>query len=216
MKALSAASRRSPLEVILGEALLASGISYRTQVRVIDHYVGWIHQTAKARITDAVRDERIRAAGYRIFRFAGKQINTDPLGCVRAVMEACGLVPEFPARAEVRLGQIGEANTNWGGGRRWFTCSQCGTAFIEPRGRGDRRYEKTFCNQSCYAAWLREHPEASSVHTRWAGHPKPTVVCEQCGKEFRVKPFTLTRPGRTTRFCSIECRRTGGWKRASR
>lgn len=210
-------SANSPLERLLHGALLAAGISFVTQRRKLGRYVvdielvqapviieadGSLHHVNRER--DRIRDEALVEAGYRVFRFSGTEINRSPAMCVQKVQFECGLVPDVDPVGTIRDGMTGEDNPNWGGGRRTCTCTQCGDEFEEPKQRGSRNYDKTFCRKECYYDWIRAHPESGVVHVRWADHPKPVVVCERCGNEFRVKPSRLAR--RSVRFCSMACR----------
>lgn len=172
-------SANSPLERLLQAALIKAGISFRTHRTLLGRYSvdillhqapviieadGALHFLRKEQ--DAERDAALSAAGYRVFRFHGQPINRDPDGCIREVIEACGLAPDTEPVADIRNGMCGEDNPNWSGGPQPMICDQCGQTFRKVR--SSRTSKKKFCNSKCYGAWLREHPEQSNVHVRWS------------------------------------------------
>lgn len=176
-------SANSPLEKLLHLALIKAGISFRTQEVKIGRYCvdiellqapviieadGALHVLRKEQ--DAQRDADLTAAGYRVFRFTGSRINCDPDGCVREVVDACGITPDAEPVSDIRNGMVGYNNPNWGGGSRTFLCDHCGTEFTEP-GRNARGGVKKFCKSECYGKWMTEHPEASNRRLRidWTG-----------------------------------------------
>src|SRR5580692_7572699 len=93
-KALTA---NTPIECRLHDALMAAGIGFTTQKRLVGRYVvdislhqapvvieadGARHRSGpQAQERDAVRDAAHTAAGYRVFRFSGSEINTDAVEC---------------------------------------------------------------------------------------------------------------------------------------
>lgn len=174
-------SANSPLERLLQLALIKAGFSFSTQRVLLGRYCvdlllqqqpvvveadGALHHLRKEQ--DATRDAALIGAGYRVFRFNGSRINTDPDGCIREVVEACSLVPDVEPVADIRNGMCGEENPNWGGGKHAMICDHCGQTFYKVRSA--RGSKKKFCNSKCYGAWLRAHPEQSNVHVRWERH----------------------------------------------
>ena len=173
-------SANSPLEKLLQAALLKTGISFSTQRVLLGRYCvdilidqapviieadGALHNLRKKQ--DAERDAALTKAGYRVFRFTGKPINRDAMGCVAEVVAEAELVPDANPVADIRTGMMGPENPNWGGGPRTVTCAHCGAeskrnAFRTTTGK------RMFCNQECYWAWLRAHPEENS-RRKWAG-----------------------------------------------
>jgi very-short-patch-repair endonuclease len=182
-------SADSPLEKLLHGALKRAGLSFTTQRRKLGRYVvdiellqapivieadGLSHRLERRMALDKVRDAALVEAGYQVYRFNGTEINADPDACVRSVMDAAGLVPDTDPIAEIRRGGRGEDNPNWKGAQTEHTCSGCGNTFVEHR--ANRTYKKKFCNQKCYGAWMRAHPEQSPVHARWKKHREQQVV----------------------------------------
>jgi hypothetical protein len=85
------------------------------------------------------------------------------------VIEANGLTLDTDPVFDIRRGGRGRDNPNWrDGAQAEHTCTQCGVVFVAYR--VNRSYNKTFCNQKCYGAWMSDHPEQSPVHVRWAKH----------------------------------------------
>ena len=172
-------SANSPLEKLLQAALMKTGISFSTQRVMLGRYCvdilidqapviieadGALHHLRKEK--DAKRDADLAEAGYRTFRFTGSRINRDAMGCVAEVVAAAGLTPDANPVADIRTGMMGEENPNWTGGLRTVTCAHCGAeskrnAFRTTTGK------RMFCNQKCYGAWLRAHPEESN-RRKWA------------------------------------------------
>jgi len=108
----------TPIERRLHDALMEAGVGFSTQRRVVGRYVvdilvnqapvvieadgvrHRIHPEAQER--DAIRDAAHEAAGYRVFRFTGSEINTDAMQCVRQVILACGLVRDEEPVYDIR------------------------------------------------------------------------------------------------------------------
>lgn len=190
---LRGSSAGSPLEKLLHGALRRAGLSFTTQQRKLDQYVvdiellqapviieadGLRHRLEHAKTSDAERDADLAAAGYRVFRFSGTQINASPDDCVQAVVDAAGLVPDKDPIADIRRGGKGKDNPNWKGAQVEHTCSHCGNTFIQYG--VNRSHKKKFCNQKCYGAWMSAHPELSPVLVRWAKHrAKQVVACSE-------------------------------------
>ncbi len=166
-------SANSPLEKLLQAALLKVGISFSTQRVLLGRYCvdilvqqapvileadGSLHHLRK--MQDSQRDADLTAAGYRVFRFTGSQINQGADVCTASVIEACGLVPDTDPVADIRTGMMGPENPNWRGGPVTVTCEQCGEQTTRNAARLAQK--KRFCDSKCYGTWLREHPEASN------------------------------------------------------
>lgn len=177
-------SANSPLEKLLQAALMKTGLSFSTQRVLLGRYCvdilidqapviieadGATHHLRKKQ--DAERDAALTAAGYRVFRFTGTQINRDAMDCVAQVMQAAGLVPDAEPVADIRTGMMGPENPNWTGGPQAVTCTQCG----EPTTRNAYRakVKRPFCNAQCYGAWMSAHPEESNRKLRidWSELP---------------------------------------------
>ena len=171
-------SANSPLEKLLQAALIKTGISFSTQRVLLGRYCvdilidqapviieadGAFHNLRKKQ--DAERDVALTEAGYRVFRFTGAPINRDAMGCIAEVVAAVGLTPDANPVADIRTGMMGPENPNWNGGKRTVTCAHCGAE--SKRNAFQTQWKRTFCNQKCYGAWLRAHPEESS-RRKWA------------------------------------------------
>jgi very-short-patch-repair endonuclease len=143
----------TPIECRLHDALMAAGIGFRTQRRLVGRYVVdiIIHQApviieadgarhragTQAQERDAVRDAAHEAAGYRVFRFSGSEINTDAVKCIQQVIDACGLVPDKNPVYDIRTKFSGDDHPRWVGLYE-LTCAYCGEKFQSKRAR--RKY----------------------------------------------------------------------------
>lgn len=143
----------TPIERRLHDALRAAGIGFTTQRRVAGRYVAdiLIHQSAvvieadgarhrsgaQAADRDKVRDAAHEAAGYRVFRFSGSEINTDAVACVRRVIDACGLVADEEPVFDIRTTFSGPDHPRYVGLYE-LTCGYCGEVFTSKRQR--RKY----------------------------------------------------------------------------
>lgn len=142
----------TPIECRLHDALMAAGIGFATQKRLVGRYVvdisirqapvvieadGARHRAgAQAQERDEVRDAAHEAAGYRVFRFSGSEINTDAVKCVRVVTDACGLVPDEEPVYDIQTSFSGTDHPRWVGPHE-RTCEYCGQIFY---GRAKRKY----------------------------------------------------------------------------
>jgi len=138
----------TPIETRLHDALMAAGIGFTTQRRVAERYIADIvihqapvaieadgvrhHFDARAQERDAARDAAHEAAGYRVFRFTGSEINTDAVACVQQVIEACGLVPDKEPAYDIRTKFSGEDHPRYVGLHE-LTCQYCGETFLHKR-----------------------------------------------------------------------------------
>jgi very-short-patch-repair endonuclease len=152
------ATANTPIEQRLHDALMTAGIGFRTQARVVGRYIvdvlihqapvvieadGFRHRVGNGQSRDAVRDAAHEAAGYRVFRFTGSELNTDAVKCVQAVIDACGLVPDQEPVYDIRTSFRGPDNPAWQGGPdrlREFTCEYCGEMFPS-------RERRRFCSR---------------------------------------------------------------------
>lgn len=91
---------RSPLERRLFEALVAAGVPARVGLEVEGYRLDLAVLAGRRRIdvecdgaafhrnlrSDAIRDERLRRAGWMVVRFSGREIQRDVDGCVRRIL----------------------------------------------------------------------------------------------------------------------------------
>jgi very-short-patch-repair endonuclease len=152
----------TPIECRLHDALMAAGIGFTTQRRLVGRYVVDIaihqapivieadgmqhHAGTAAQKRDAIRDAAHEAAGYRVFRFSGSEINTDAVKCIQEVVNACGLVPDKEPVYDIRTKFSGQDHPRWRDGMPETACEWCGEKF-RGKGRGNRR----FCSPEHYA-----------------------------------------------------------------
>jgi very-short-patch-repair endonuclease len=165
----------TPIETRLHDALMAAGIGFSTQKRLVGRYVVDIsvHQApvvieadgarhragAAAQERDAVRDAAHRAAGYSVFRFTGSEINTDAVACIRQVIDACGLVPDSEPVYDIRTKFSGTDHPRYVG-EHDLTCKGCGNPF---RARKKRKY----CTHECYIAdAIRGKPKSAQQRAK--------------------------------------------------
>jgi very-short-patch-repair endonuclease len=223
-------SANSPLERLLQAALVKAGISFSTQRVLLDRYCvdillvqspvvieadGALHRLRKDQ--DTKRDTALSLAGYKVFRFTGKQINSDPDRCIREVLENVSLEPDVNPRTDIRNGMCGDENPQWRGGARALICTQCGEMFREDQ-RNARSYKKKFCNARCYGAWLRDHPESCNRRLKidWSKLPEQyasgmtiTQLSERYGYGRKAIRNAMARLGVVGRSPGERHRRTG-------
>ena len=144
------------------DALMAAGIGFTTQSLLLDRYLvdielhqariiieadGAQHTLREQKAKDAARDADLILAGYRVFRFTGREINTDAVACVQRVIDACGLVPDKEPAYEIRTKFSGELHPLWKGGKQEYTCEICGKTFLaQPKHRTGKR---VYCSRQC-------------------------------------------------------------------
>lgn len=79
------------------------------------------------------------------------------------------------------------------------SCRQCGTGFLVPQSRA---LTKFYCTKTC----MKEYEK---VHGRPARAVADTIFqCKQCGKDFGIKPGTVTartNQGKPPEYCSRTC-----------
>lgn len=167
------------IERRLHDALKVAGIGFSTQSVLLDAYLvdieihqapivieadGQIHTLPLQRARDAERDEALAAAGYRVFRFTGSEINTDAAACVRSVISASGLVPDKDPVFDIRTAFAGSSHPNWKGGKQEFTCESCGTVFLaQPKHRAGAH---VYCSTKCVGAALRGVSRSAEVRAK--------------------------------------------------
>lgn len=150
------------IEQRLQGALIAAGIGFTAQSLLLSRYLvdvevsqarivieadGSQHQLRDRKAADAARDAELRAAGYRVFRFTGSQINRDAAECVRRIVDECGLVPDEVPVYDIRTRFAGELHPRWKGGKAAFVCEACGTTFLaQPAHRSGAHI---YCSRQC-------------------------------------------------------------------
>ena len=137
----------TPIECRLHDALMAAGIGFTTQRRLVGRYVvdisvhqapvvieadGARHRAGiAAQERDAIRDAAHEAAGYRVFRFSGSEINTDAVSCIQQVIDACGLVPDKEPVYDIRTKFSGIDHPRYVG-QYELVCEYCAEFFLHP------------------------------------------------------------------------------------
>lgn len=175
LKALSL-NRESPafstaIERRMHDALMKAGIGFSTQSLLLDRFLvdievhqasivieadGATHTLPLQKAKDAERDGALTAAGYRVFRFTGSEINTDAVACVQRVIDACGLTPDEEPVYEIRTAFRGPQHPRWKGGEREFTCERCGDPFMaQPT---HRKGPHIYCGRTCAGLAKRGQP----------------------------------------------------------
>jgi very-short-patch-repair endonuclease len=180
------ANQNSPLEKLLQSALRQVGIGFTTQAHIAGRFFadvlinqapvvieadGHWHKLQQER--DAKRDAAMAAAGYRVFRFTGAQLNRGADECVQQVIRACGLVPDEEPEYVIRVSMLGRENPNWTGGLTSLPCERCGGP--TPGRSTTYAYEKRFCGHECRGQWMSEHPEASPRRLKIDWSELPTL-----------------------------------------
>ena len=172
----------SPIELRLQDALRKHGIGFRAQSALLSRYLvdveihqapviieadGAQHSLRDRKAKDAIRDAALTEAGYRVFRFTGRQLNLDAEGCVQAVIDACGLKPDEDPVYDINLAPlVGPSHPLWKGGKREFACESCGGKFLaQPT---HRRHKRIFCSRQC-AGKARRGFKASRVRRAVSG-----------------------------------------------
>ncbi len=161
----------TPIELRLQNVLKTLGIGFSTQTLLLGHYIvdieihqqrivleadGADHLRPTQIAKDELRDVALTAAGYRVFRFTGSEINSDATRCIQQVVSACGLVPDAPAVYNIRTLFVGEGHPLWKGGKREFTCEVCGVVFLaQPK---HRRGPHIYCGRTCFGIGRRGRP----------------------------------------------------------
>ena len=157
----------TPIELRLQDALKAAGIGFATHKRLVNRYVvdivlnqalivveadGVVHRISDGS-RDKKRDAAHEAAGYRVFRFTGSEINSDAGACVQHLIETCSLVPDKEPVYDIKTKLTGPDHPRWRGGREPHDCENCGTEFHRVRGR---KRPVRFCSPKCWGEWVRK------------------------------------------------------------
>lgn len=192
----------TPIEQRMHDALMNAGIGFTAQSLLLERYLvdielhqarivieadGSQHQLREQKAKDVLRDADLVAAGYRVFRFTGGQINRDAAECLRAVVDACGLVPDKVPVYDIRTRFAGELHPLWKGGQREFTCDVCGKVFFaQPKHRPGPNY---YCTIQCAGAARRgkaltadHRAKISAGGTGQKRGPYPPVTAETRAK----------------------------------
>ncbi len=150
------------IERRMHDALMKAGIGFTAQSLLLGHLVdielhqarivieadGQQHTLRDQKARDAERDADLTAAGYRVFRFTGSEINTDATACVQRVIDACGLAPDHEPTYDIRTRFSGELHPLWKGGKREYVCESCGGTFLaQPKHRTGKH---VYCSRQCY------------------------------------------------------------------
>jgi very-short-patch-repair endonuclease/uncharacterized Zn finger protein (UPF0148 family) len=201
------ATVNTPIECRLHDALKVAGVGFTTQVRLVGRYVvdvrinqapvvieadGMRHRVGEAQERDAARDAAHEAAGYRVFRFTGSELNSDAAACVQRVIEACGLTPDEDPVYDIRTSFSGPDHPRWSGRMVEISCEHCGVVFTARKGR-------RFCNPECYRLYAREtgmfkgKPKSAGTRAKIGEANRRRVVSE----ETRAK-ISAARKGKPT------------------
>lgn len=167
----------TPIERLMHDALKAAGIGFTTQERLVGRYVvdirinqapvvieadgAQFHARPDAQAKQAIRDAAHEAAGYRMFHFTGKEIGADAAGCVRRVMDACGLVPDEEPAYEIRtsLKRPGPRKVKL----LELTCAWCAEKFTA-------RWKRKFCTPEHLSLHLSETGRKGKGRPKSAEH----------------------------------------------
>ncbi len=184
----------TPIECRLHDALKAAGIGFTTQKRLVGRYVVDIsvHQApvvieadgarhragTAAQRRDAERDAAHEAAGYRVFRFTGSEINTDAVKCVQQVIDACGLVPDENPVYDIRTKFSGSDHPRYVGLHE-NTCEYCGEKFT------NRRRRKYCCHEHFILGAVKGQPKSPEHGAKIAEANRRRVVTDETREKLR-------------------------------
>jgi very-short-patch-repair endonuclease len=189
----------TPIERRLQDALMSMGISFRTQSRIVERYVvdiqilqapiiieadGIRHRLGNG-LRDAKRDAAHQAAGYKVYRFSGNEINSDALACIQRVVQECDLVSDTEPIYDIRTTFSGRDHPRW---REPLViiCSQCRKDFTSKK-------QRKYCSPACdYAS--RKGKSKSAEHRAKIGEANKR---RQWTTESRAK-IAASRVGRPT------------------
>ena len=194
----------TPIECRLHDALMAAGIGFTTQKRLVGRYVVDIsvHQApvvieadgirhrvgTQAQERDAIRDAAHEAAGYRVFRFSGSEINTDAVKCIQQVADACGLVPDREPVYDIRTKFSGNDHPRWVGLHE-LTCGYCGEKFQSRR--ANRKY---CCHEHFVLDTWKEKPKSAEHRAKIGDANRRRVVTPET--RAKMSAAKRGRPGR--------------------
>ncbi len=155
----------SPIELRLHDALRARGIGFSTHSLLLGRYLvdievnqapiiieadGAQHQLSLRHRKDIARDAALAAAGYRVHRFTGSEINRDASACIERVVDAHGLVADKEPQYTIRTRFAGPTHPRWAGPDVEHVCIGCGKTFTTRPNRRGR-----YCGLPCYFARSR-------------------------------------------------------------
>ena len=103
----------------------------------------------------------------------------------------------------------GKNNPSWNGGKVKVSCGYCGKSIKIIPSRLEKN-EKNYCSISCMAEDYKSRNSGENCNF-WNGG-KVRVVCANCGKKIKVKPYKIQRNKK--HFCSIKC--MGEWNSENR
>lgn len=151
------------IERRMWDALMKAGIGFSTQSLLLERFRvdielhqapivieadGAQHTLRDQKSKDAIRDAALIAAGYRVVRFTGSEINRSADECVQRAITACGLAPDEEPVYDIRTSFAGPSHPNWKGGRREYVCEWCGEFFLaQPKHRTGKH---VYCSKKCY------------------------------------------------------------------
>jgi very-short-patch-repair endonuclease len=205
----------TPIECRLHDALMAAGIGFTTQKRLVGRYVVdiAIHQApvvieadgarhragSQAQERDAERDAAHKAAGYRVFRFTGSEINTDAVACIQKVTDACGLTPDEDPAYDIRTTFSGTDHPRWVGLRE-LTCEYCGEKFTH------RRRRKYCCHEHYILGAVKGQPKSPEHGAKIAAANRRRVVTDETREKLSRAHKGVPKPKLRGRVISPEQR----------
>jgi very-short-patch-repair endonuclease len=162
LPAMRRPATNTAIEQRMHDALKVAGIGFAGQSLLGRHLVdielhqapivieadGQQHTLRIQKAKDAARDAELTDAGYRVFRFTGREINTDATACVQRVIDACGLTPDKEPTYNIRTKFSGELHPLWKGGTQEYIYESCGNVFLaQPKHRAGKH---VYCSRQCY------------------------------------------------------------------
>jgi very-short-patch-repair endonuclease len=204
----------TPIECRLHDALMAAGIGFTTQKRLVGRYVvdisvhqapivieadGMRHRSGSAaQERDAKRDAAHESAGYRVFRFTGSEINTDAAKCIQHVIDACGLAPDKEPVYDIRTKFSGTDHPRYVGLYE-LTCGYCGEKFKSKRAK--RKY---CCHEHYILGAQKGQPKSEHVRAAVAESNRTRVWTPE--SRAKVSASRTGQPGLKGREISTEQR----------
>jgi len=213
----------TPIECRLHDALKAAGIGFTTQKRLVGRYVVDIsihqapvvieadgarhHAGTKAQERDTLRDAAHEAAGYRMFRFSGSEINADAVKCIQKLIDACGLVPDKEPVYDIRT-KFSGADHPRHVGMYELTCGYCGETFL------NRRSKRMYCSHEHYILGVQKgKPKSAEVRAALAESNRRRVWTDEARAKVSAsrvgKPTTKGRPKSAEHRAKISAALTG-------
>lgn len=204
----------TPIEQRLQDALMAAGIGFTTQKRLVGRYVVDIsihqspvvieadgarhHAGSKAMERDTARDSAHEAAGYRVFRFTGSQINADAVKCIQEVIDACGLAPDEQPVYDIRTKFSGVDHPRWVG-QYELTCKHCGETFHSPR--AGRKY---CCREHFILGAVKGKPKSAAHSAKISEANRRRIVSDET--KAKISAARSGKPGQKGKEVSPETR----------